>query len=170
MAYDFGDENWAAEVAEVSGDAAYQNCRIQIRNPKLLTVARDMMTGTTTVTGEPVVWEGQARIIGPRSALDLQGSTSENPSGTKSVRVQIPYGAYMDRIDRGWEIRVIDGGRNPNLENYKLYIESDFNSGNVASYTIECSIALDENPGWAPRDPVPGFVYPGQIFPGEPDA
>ena len=148
MAYDFAGENWAAEIAAVSGDPEFQNCEIQIRNPDLIVTTRDMLTGITTQTGNPVLWQGRARIVGVRSALDISPGTTATPSGTKSVRVVIPYGAYTGRINRGWQVRVIDGGRNPQLERYVLFVESDFNSGNVASFTIECSIAVDEEANW----------------------
>lgn len=166
MAYDFDGENWAAEIAAVSGDPEFQNCEIQIRNPNLMTVTPDILDGGVVIVGNPVVWQGRARVVGVRSALDISPGTSATPSGTKSVRVQIPYGTYVGRINRGWQIRVIDGGRNVNLERYVLFVESDFNSGNVASPVIECSIAIDEEANWGDVPAMAG-LYPGpDTFPG----
>lgn len=147
MSYSFA-ENWAQEIADVSGDPTFQNCAIEIRNPALLTVTKDIQAGTKSVTGDPVVWSGRARVIGIRRALDIQAGGSANPSGEKTIRVQIPYGSITTRVQRGWQIRVTDGGRNPVLEEYLFIVDSDVNSGNVASYTFEASTVLDNDPGW----------------------
>lgn len=147
MAYQF-ESDWAQEIADITGLPEYQNCQIEIRDPSLLVRTGTIETGYSW-SGNPVVWTGRARIIGIRAALDIMAGTTANPSGSKSVRVQIPYGAYFGRINRGWQIRVIDGGRNPVLEQYLITVESDFNAGNQATQIIECSIAVDNDPGWA---------------------
>lgn len=150
MAYDFAGD-WAAEIAEVSGDEEYQRCRIQIRNPDLRARVGDIEAGYHW-EGDPVIWVGQARIVGVRAAMDILAGNAADPSGSKTVRVQIPYEimeGLTGRIRRGWQIRVLDGGRNPKLKHYVLTIESDFNSGNVASPVLECSIALDNDPNWS---------------------
>ena len=144
---DFGTE-WAQEVADVSGDPIYQNCTIQVRNPTLLVRVGTITTGYT-YTGNPVVWTGRARIASTRSSVNSGGATSTDPTSIKSVRVQIPYDAAFIRVQRGWQVRVTDGGRNPRLEDYLLTVESDVNSSHVASLTFDCTIDVESSPVWA---------------------
>lgn len=146
MAYQF-QASWAQEIADVTGEPDYQNCEIQIRNPELVVRTGNPIDGYE-YSGNPVLHTCRARIIGIRAALDIMAGTTANPSGSKSVRVQIPYAEYPHRINRGFQLRVTDGGRNPVLEQYVLTVESDFNAGNQATQTIECSIALDNEPVW----------------------
>lgn len=141
--------SWSEEIESVSSLPEYQNATIEIRNPLLTASTFDLTTNTFTQVGNPVVWTGRARIIGVRSALDIPGGLANNPTGSKTVRVQIPSSGYNLRVNRGFQIRVTDGGRNPILENYLLVVESDFNSGAMASRTFECSINLEVDPQWA---------------------
>lgn len=150
MAFDFSGD-WAAEIAEVSDDPEYMRCTVQVRDPSRVVRVRDIITGETLNEGDPVVFESPARIVGIRAALDILAGTSANPSGDKNVRVQFPYeklAEHAGRISRGWQIRVLDGGRNPALTKYLLTVASDFNSSNVANPVLECAIALDNDPGW----------------------
>jgi Family of unknown function (DUF6093) len=142
------DVEWAQEVADVSGDQIYQNCAVEVRNPTLLTRVGSITTGYT-YTGDPVMWSGQARVASTRSSVNNGGATSTDPTSIKQMRVQIPYDAAFTRVQRGWQIRVTDGGRNPRLEDYLFTVESDVNSSHVGSLTFDCSIDVESNPVWA---------------------
>lgn len=146
MAIDFSAD-WAQEVADVSGDAIYQNAQIEIRNPKLIIRSGTMIDGYT-YSGDPVLWSGQARVASTRSEVGAGGTTSINPTAIKSMRVQIPYDKDFMRVKRGWQVRVTDGGRNSRLEDYLFSVESDINSSQVASLTFTCTVDVETVPNW----------------------
>jgi len=148
MAVDFASD-WAQEIADVSGLVEYQNAVIEIRNPDLLVRSGNIQTGYT-YTGDPVVWTGQARVASTRSDIGAGGTTSTNPTSIKAMRVQIPYDKDFQRVYRGWQIRVLDGGRNSRLEDYLFAIESDVNSSHVASLTFNCTVDVESDPNWTP--------------------
>lgn len=139
--------DWAQEVTDVSNLPEYQNAVIEIRNPKLIVRTGTLESGYT-FTGNPVVWTGQARVASTRSSVSAGGTTSVNPTSIKSMRIQIPYSRDFPRIIRGWQVRVIDGGRNGRLPDYLFSIESDVNSSHVASITFDCSIDTESVPNW----------------------
>lgn len=147
-------DDWAQEIADVSGDPAYQNATIEIRNPDLIVktgTEPDMITTfTQSVTGNPVVWSGQARVANSRSSLNTGGATSFDPTSMKAMLVQIPYDPAFTRVRRGWEIRVTDGGRNSVLEDYLFTVDSDVSSSQVASLTFHCTINVESDANWTP--------------------
>ena len=151
MAVTFPDD-WAQEVADVSGDPEYQNAQIEIRNPELLVPTGpepDMITTfEQATTGDPVVWSGRARIANSRSSFNAGGATSFDPTGMKAMLVQIPYQENFTRVRRGWEVRVTDGGRNHVLEQYLFTVDSDVSSSQVASLNFHCTINVESDPTW----------------------
>lgn len=149
MAYDFNAAgSWAQQIADVSSLPEYQNCTIQLIDPTLQTTVYDVDTGVYAITGDPVLVETQARVIGIRATNDQSGASTGNPTGIKGIRVQFPYAAYPSRVKRGWQVRVIDGGRNPALLGYIFAVESDTFSGNRASHTIDCSVDVESSATW----------------------
>lgn len=146
MAIDFSVE-WAQEVADVSGLVEYQNAQIEIRDPQLLNRTGNINDGYI-YTGDPVVWSGQARVASTRTDVSAGGTTSTNPTSIKAMRVQIPYDKDFQRVKRGWEVRVTDGGRNDRLTEYLFMIESDVNSSQVASLTFNTTVDVESEPQW----------------------
>lgn len=144
--------SWEDEIAEVSGDPEYQNAEIEIRNPAASVVTRDIDAGpsATTSTGDPVVYTRQARVSNTRSNFVVGGSSSIDPTGVKSMIIQIPYEKDLTRIRRGWQVRFTDGGRNDRLKDYLFVVESDVDSSHVASITFNVSIDVESDPNWAP--------------------
>lgn len=139
--------DWAQEIADISGDPEYQNAEIEIRDPSLLTRTGNPLDGYD-YTGDPVVWLGRARIASNRSSVGAGGTTSTNPTNIKAMRVQILYDQNFTRVKRGWQVRVTDGGRNSRLESYLFNVESDVNSSHVASLTFECTVDVEASPNW----------------------
>lgn len=148
MAVSFTSD-WAQEVADVSGEPIYQNAEIEIRDPSLVTRTGSVAGGDLEYDfSDVVVWTGQARVASTRSDIGAGGNTSTNPTSIKAMRVQIPYDKDFTRVLRGWQIRVIDGGRNDRLEDYLFAIESDVNSSHVASLTFNCTVDVENVPNW----------------------
>lgn len=141
-------KRWTERIADITSREEYQNAVIQVRNPKLRTVTNDVKTGTVTITGDPVVWTGQARMVGFRSVVDSNKGNLSNPTGNKAIRFQVPRESTLPRVERGWQIRVIDGGDNPRAGDYVFIIESDVQGSNVASRTIEASVDVEVVAGW----------------------
>lgn len=144
--------DWAQEVADISGLEEHQNAEIEIRDPLQSTMTGDPIAGYT-ITGDVVLWSGRARIASNRSSVSAGGTTSTNPTNVKAVRVQIPYDPDFMRVRRGWQVRVTNGGRNSRLEDYLLSIESDVNSSHVGSLTFECTIDVESDPNWVEDTP-----------------
>jgi hypothetical protein len=147
MPVSFGSD-WAQEVADVSGLAEYQNALIEIRDPALIVRTGTISTGYTYDASAAVVWSGQARVASNRSSVGAGGNTSTNPTNVKKMRVQVPYAQDFMRVKRGWQVRVVDGGRNNRLEDYLFSIEADVNSSQVGSVTFDCSVDVEAIPNW----------------------
>lgn len=147
MAVNF-DEDFGAEIAEISGLVEYQNCTVDIGDPTAQTFNVNVETGDTTLIGDSFVWSGQGRVSMLRSSVDVGGNSSTDPSAIKGVRVQIPHGSYSGRIRKGWFIRVVTGGRNTGLITYNLVVDSDVQGSHEASTTIQCSINVEQDPKW----------------------
>lgn len=137
---------WEAEIASVSGLSDFQNATITVTDPSVLTSTYDFETNAYTVTGDGVVYDGQARIQPQRGASDAQFMVAD-PSASKSILVQIPF-IGMGLVRRGFQVRVTDGGRNPNLEQFLFTVVADVNSSHMASHTFECVVDVEQNPNW----------------------
>lgn len=159
------DKDWSQEVADESTKPVYQNCEIAIINPDLIVRTGTITSGYTYDRTAATIWLGQARVASMRSGLGAGGTTSTNPTRIKSIRVQIPYEKDFPRLLRGWQVQVIEGGRNDRLMDYLFAIESDINSSHVASVTFECTTDVESAPNWAGTAPAPpvfgGYGYGG---------
>lgn len=138
---------WEAEIASVSGLAEFQNATIQIVDPSLLTTTYDYDSNEYTVTGDGVVYTGQARVQ-PLRSTNVGGVSGGNPTSVSGVTVQIPYGEVVV-VKRGWRVQVTDGGRNTALEGFLFTVVSDVNSSHQASHTFEAMVDVEVNPEWA---------------------
>lgn len=140
--------SWDAQISPVTELPEFQNATIRITNSQLLTTTYDYEDNEYTVSGEDVVYEGQARIQPNRSAREVNFSPVQDLSTAKSVIIQIP-SAEIINIRRGFQVQVIDGGRNPNLENLLFTVVADVNSSHMASQTFEAMVNLEVDPQWA---------------------
>ena len=122
--------SWAQQIADVSSRPEFMNATIQLR------------IGTT------VLVETRARIIGVRSQEDVSSPSSGTATGTKAIRVQFPFEAYPERVERGVLVRVVDGGRNPALEARLIVVEADNMSSQRASHTLECAMDIEAVATW----------------------
>jgi hypothetical protein len=140
--------HWTEYIRDISEREEFLTAKIQIRNPNLLTRTKDIKAGTVTVTGNPVVWSGEARVVGYRSAVDSNKGNLSDPTGIKAIRFSIPHDSYTGRIERGWQIRVTEGGDSQRLTQYLFIIESDGVASNEASRIIQTSVDVEAVPGW----------------------
>jgi hypothetical protein len=138
--------SWEAEIAAVSERSDFQNATITVIDPSALTTTYDFETNAYTVTGDGVLYEGQARIQPQRGAADSQFMVAD-PSASKGILVQVP-SSELSLVRRGFQVRVTDGGRNPNLEQYLFTVVADVNSSHMASHTFECVVDVEQNPNW----------------------
>lgn len=141
-------EDWAQEVADISGDSEYQNAQVEIRNPALVTRTYNEANNTFTETGNPVVWSGQARFIGVRTSVAQAAGNDKNPTSIQSGRLQIPYGAYPGRINRGWQVRIVSCPRNQAIEDVLFTVNNDVQGSSAASRTLELAIDVESSAGW----------------------
>lgn len=156
--------NWPADIAAISERPEFMTATLEIRNPLLVTSDIDVRTGTATTNGNPVVARGRGRVIGTRAVTEATDGTVSDPTNIKPIRIQIPRDMYDGRIIRGWQIRVVDGGRNPRLESMVFVVRSDVQGGNMASRTVECAVDVEAYANWI--DYALESIYPGpNLFP-----
>ena len=140
--------SWEQQIADVSGLVEFQNATITIFDPYLLTKTYSYDTNAYTVSGDAVVYEGQARVQPMRLATQVSGGPIDDPSSASRFMVQIPFESAVV-INRGFQMQVTDGGRNPRLETYLFTIVADTDSSHMASHTFECVVNVEQNPEWA---------------------
>lgn len=139
---------WETEIAQVSELSEFQNATIVITDPSATTVSYSFDSNEYTVTGDGEVYTGPARIQPVRNAQQIPFSTMEDISSSKVVHIQIP-GAENVLVRRGFQVRVTDGGRNSNLENYLFTVVADVNSSHMASHTFEAVVNVEMDPNWS---------------------
>lgn len=142
---DFGA--WEQQIADVSGLVEFQNATITIYDPSLLTKTYSYDTNEYAVSGDAVVYEGQARVQPMRLATQVSGGPVDDPSSAMRFMVQIPFEESVV-IERGFQMQVTDGGRNHRLESYLFTIVADADSSHMASHTFECVVNVEQNPEW----------------------
>ena len=137
-------KDWAQEVADVSTLPEFQTATVRLEDPSLLvpTGEYDIETGTQEFTGDPVIYRGQARIIGVRWGVESGGESQANAKTVKAIRIQFLYNA-VGRVRKGFVLYVEDGGRNPNLENYLFTGASDIQGSASAARTVEFYVDSD---------------------------
>lgn len=141
--------SWETDIASITELAEYQNATIQITDPSQLTTTYSYDSNEYTVTGDGLVYDGQARIQPNRSAREENSNPVQDPNSAKAVLVQIP-STEVVTIKRGFQVRVTDGGRNSSLENMLFTVVADVNSSHMASHTFECVVNVEADPQWTP--------------------
>jgi len=139
--------SWEQQIADVSGLVEFQNATITIFDPSLLTKAYSYDTNAYTVTGDAVVYEGQARVQPMRLATQISAGPIDDPSSASRFMVQIPFESDVV-IERGFQMQVTDGGRNSRLETYLFTVVADTDSSHMASHTFECVVNVEQKPEW----------------------
>lgn len=144
--YSFESEDWTAPIHAVSTQPRFQKSRIRIEDHSLIVPGEyDVDTGTyTEPTGDPVVYEGQARLIGIRWGTFTGGESQANATTLSAIRVQVPKTPDTTaRIKRGCKIFVLDSPNNPALNGLILTITSDLQGSSAAARTFEAALDAD---------------------------
>jgi len=159
------DEDWAEEISEETTRSVYQNALIRIEDPSILGKDYDYKTDKMTVTGDPVLYSGPARLIGVRWGVQSGGESQRNSTTLSDVRVQLPrtvavagnpYGSglygegtygtapgLLGRVKRGSKIYVEVCERQPSWESMVLSVTSDLQGSMSASRTLEARVDMD---------------------------
>lgn len=166
MAVSFATTNWADPIAAISTRPEFQTARIRIEDPSLLTQSDyNFETGQWTFAGDPVVYSGQARIIGVRWGVFSGGEAQANATTLAAVRIQVPQHG-TERIKRGLRVFVESSPNNPALTSYMLTITSDLQGSNSAARTFECGLDMDVTlTPPEPPPPVEGLFPSPDLFP-----
>lgn len=142
MAFDFNTSLWSDRIAEVSTRAEYQRAQIRILDPSLLEDEDyDIETGEWTSEGDPLIYEGQARVIGVRWGVQSGGESQANATTVSAIRVQIPQRA-VGRVKKGCKV-FVDSAPNVVLASYIFTVTSDMQGSSDAARTFECSLDID---------------------------
>lgn len=165
--------DWPDIVSEISTRPEFQTARVRIEDPALATEDYDIETGETTLTGDPVIYRGRARVIGIRASQSVNGEVSGNSTSLVAVRVQLPrtgtdelgygenefgedeYGQTVEdeflttslRVVKGCVLYVESAPRQEVLETYVFTAVSDFQGSSSASRTFEFAVDLDATRG-----------------------
>lgn len=145
MAYVFTEyANWADEIAEVSELPEFQTAKIRIVDPNLFTRDYDEDTATWTITGDGVIYDGQARVIPVRWGVHSGGESQANATTLSAIRVQIPRTTATDiRVDKGFKVFVDESPHNLSLGDRMFAVTSDLQGSSSASRTFECMADVD---------------------------
>lgn len=145
--YSFKDGgSWPDAIARISERPEFQKSQIRIEDFSRITKGvYNPETGTRTEpSGDPTVYEGQARLIGIRWGTFTGGESQANATTLSAIRVQIPKTAETTvRIKRGCKIFVIDSPNNPSLNGLIFTITSDFQGSSAAARTFEAALDAD---------------------------
>lgn len=142
MAYDFGTSSWSDRIAQVSTRPEFQRAQIRILDPSLLeNEDYDIETGQWSNQGDPLVYSGQARVIGVRWGVQSGGESQANATTISAIRVQIPQRA-VGRVKKGCKV-FVDSAPNLVLSSYIFTVTSDMQGSSDAARTFECSLDID---------------------------
>lgn len=134
---------WPDVIANISTRPEFQNATVRLEDPSRLVADPDfdpLEDDEATYTGDPLVYEGRARVIGINRGNE--NNEQANEKTIKSVRIQFPQNAF-GRVGKGFKLYVLQADRNPALETYVFTPVSNIQGSNAAARTLE--FAVDED-------------------------
>lgn len=137
---------WTDAVRAISERPEFQTSVIRIEDPSLVTEGEyNVETGEYgPSTGDPVLYEGQARLIPVRDGSFLRGDEQANPTTLVPIRVQIPRDASTDiRIRRGCKVFVVSAPDALHLTDRLFTISSDLQGSSAGARTFEAMADVD---------------------------
>lgn len=151
---------WADAIGVASD--GFKNATVDILDPSLVTSTFDVATNGYTFVGNPVIASDiPARVQPVRLAVDQRAGATGNPSGEVRMRVQIPRDSFSGKIKRGYQIRVTEATRNPELENYLIVVDAEVNSSWRASITVEGMVNVENESTPTTPTQITGLVTDG---------
>lgn len=144
MAYSFATSDWTDPIAAVSESPEFMTATIRIENPNLVTKEYNEDTGQWTIVGDPVIYNGRARIIPVRWGVQSGGESQANATTIAAIRVQIPRTAATDiRVNKGFKVFTVTTPNNLSLQNRMFTVSNDLQGSSSASRTFECAADVD---------------------------
>jgi len=147
--------DWAQEIAEISTLPQFQTATVRLEDPSLVTTEYDVETGEYVTTGDPVLYEGRARVIGINRGAFQSNEGQANPTTITAVRVQLPREYERNgvtiptgsiRVQKGCILYVTSAPRQPVLVNNVFTATSDFQGATSAARTLEFALDGDSTP------------------------
>ena len=99
------------------------------------------VTGTGGSTEIDVLWRGKARVQHIRSPREF--NTQYQAGSTRFFRFQLDPADSPPQIPFGAKARVLDGGRDADLESLVYIVNSAINSSHMAVRTVELSSNME---------------------------
>lgn len=116
------------------------NATIEIVDPNLENLEWDEFNNDYVAGSETVLWSGGARIQLFGIGSDPATLAGFSAPGKRMARIQVPIDNNRDFIRKGLEIRVIDGGQDPDLHKLQFVVRNAINSSYAWLRTIECEV------------------------------
>lgn len=140
----FGGKHWSEIISEVTSQPQFQTATVRLEDPSILVSTGDIDPDTweETYTGDPVIYEGPARIVGVRWGVGSGGESQANSKTLKAIRVQFPPQA-VGRVKKACVLYVTECERNPVLTEFAFVTTNDFQGSSAATRTIEFSLDGD---------------------------
>lgn len=90
---------------------------------------------------ESVIYKGKARVQQATNGNDMPNAETYNPTSQVLMLVQVPLS--VAKVERGYTVRVIDGGKDGSLTDYVLVVQSSVNSNWAQVRDIRCVIDVE---------------------------
>ena len=137
--FSVSDRSWADDISDITESVEWQTTIVSIVDPRKITSTYDVNTGKKTITGDGVIYQGQARVKSLRSGLDRTNTNFSNPSTYSPMRVQIPHKYLRDvKVQRGNFVYIESAPHNPSLEDLKMVITNSTEGASPATRTFYC--------------------------------
>jgi len=116
------------------------NATIQIVDPNLENLEWNEFTNSYVSGTETLLWTGSARIQFIGIGSDPGTLAGFSSPGSKLARIQVKIDPARDFIRKGLQIRVTDGGEDPNIDKLQFVVRNAINSSYAWLRTIECEV------------------------------
>lgn len=124
----------------------------------------DPVTGTGGDGGIDIIFAGKARVQQLRAPREF--TTPYQASASRSFRFQLDPDDGVPGLFQGVQARVIDGGRDSDLEKYIFTVNSAINSSHMAVRTVELISNMKRvDWSWEPPEPTVDLFPSLGLFP-----
>jgi len=118
----------------------WQSGIVQIIDPKLAEGIFDPFLNEDGDGAPGVLWQGTARVQPMRAPLNVQ--TENRHTDLIGVRVQIPLSVNIGTIHKGLQVIVVDGGEDPELENFQYIVQGSMGSSMAWVRTLDTEVDI----------------------------
>lgn len=128
---------------------------VAIVDPATRTVTKNAYGAVTGVTVRPedLIWVGWARVQPLRTAITLKRAIDSTTTRTTQFQLlDFPADGDVPDIRAGFEVVVMDGGRDPLLTEYQYYVTGSQNSSMAWQRTVETTVNQETRPDYDTTD------------------